>query len=118
MAGDRSARLWPMQVAKERFSELLEASLDEGPQILTREGVEIAVLVAFEEWRQLQSSQRPTIKELLLAESPRAEIPVSSLRQRPPERLGDLLLKVFGPDRGADLEISSREPHEPIDFER
>ena len=34
----------------------------------------------------------------------------------PPERLGDLFLKVFGPDRGGDLEVSSREPHEPVDF--
>ena len=36
----------------------------------------------------------------------------------PPERLGDLFLKVFGPDTGADLETSSREPHDPVDFER
>lgn len=35
----------------------------------------------------------------------------------PPERLGDLFLKVFGPDRGVDLEVSSRQPHEPMDFE-
>ena len=35
----------------------------------------------------------------------------------PPERLGDLFLKVFGSDRGADLKVSSREPHEPVDFE-
>ena len=35
----------------------------------------------------------------------------------PPERLGDLFLKVFGPERGADLEIPSREPHEPMDLE-
>lgn len=34
----------------------------------------------------------------------------------PPERLGDLFLKVFGPDRSADLEIPSRELHEPMDF--
>jgi len=34
----------------------------------------------------------------------------------PPERLGDLFLKVFGPERGVDLELSPREPHEPIDF--
>lgn len=31
-------------------------------------------------------------------------------------RLGDLFLKVFGSDRGADLEVSSREPHEPLDL--
>jgi plasmid stability protein len=35
----------------------------------------------------------------------------------PPERLGDLFVKVFGLDRGADLAIPSREPHEPMDFE-
>lgn len=35
----------------------------------------------------------------------------------PPERLGDLFVKVFGPERGADLEIPPREPHEPMDFE-
>jgi antitoxin FitA len=35
----------------------------------------------------------------------------------PPERLGDLFLKVFGPLGGADLEIPPREPHEPMDLE-
>jgi plasmid stability protein len=35
----------------------------------------------------------------------------------PPERLGDLFLKVFGPDRGGDLELPPREPHEPVDLE-
>jgi antitoxin FitA len=35
----------------------------------------------------------------------------------PPERLGDLFLKVFGPTKGVDLELPSREPHEPVDLE-
>jgi plasmid stability protein len=35
----------------------------------------------------------------------------------PPERIGDLFLKVLGPARGADLESSSREPHEPLNLE-
>jgi antitoxin Phd len=76
MAVDPSARRWPVQDAKARFSEFLEASLNEGPQIVTQRGVEAVVLVPFEEWRRLQSSARPTLKELLLAETPRAEIPV------------------------------------------
>lgn len=87
MAADQSARRWPVQDAKARFSELLEASLNEGPQIVTRRGVEAAVLVPFEEWLRLQSSARPTLKELLLAETPRAEIPVPARRRwrrRPP----------------------------------
>ena len=81
MAADPSVRRWPVQDAKARFSELLEASLNEGPQIVTRRGVEAAVLVPFEEWRRLQSSARPTLKELLLAETPRAEIPVPPRRR-------------------------------------
>jgi prevent-host-death family protein len=90
MPADQTARRWPVQDAKARFSELLEASLNEGPQIVTRRGVETAVLVPFEEWRRLQSSARPTLKELLLAESPRVEIPVPS-RQRWRPRTPEIL---------------------------
>jgi plasmid stability protein len=35
----------------------------------------------------------------------------------PPGRLGDLFLKVFGPARGADLELPPREVHEPLHLE-
>ena len=76
MARKRTARSWPVQDAKARFSELLEASLTEGPQIVTRRGVEAAVLVPVATWRQLEQAARPRLKDLLLAESPRAEIPV------------------------------------------
>ncbi len=34
----------------------------------------------------------------------------------PPERLGDLFLKVFGPSRGVDLDLPPRAPHEPVDL--
>jgi prevent-host-death family protein len=89
MAANQPVRRWPVQDAKARFSELLEASLNEGPQIVTRRGVEAAVLVPIEEWRRLQAA-RPTLKELLLAETPRAEIPVPPRRQwrrKPPSAL-------------------------------
>ena len=37
---------------------------------------------------------------------------------KPPERLGDIALRYFGPEHGLkDFELPSRgEPHEPIDF--
>ena len=35
----------------------------------------------------------------------------------PPSRLGDLFLRIFGPEGGAELEIPPRESHEPIDLE-
>ena len=84
-------RTWQVWQAKARFSELLEASLKEGPQIVTKRGIEAAVLVPVEEWRRLQRAARPTLKELLLAEAPRAEIPVpprGRLRRRAPQALG------------------------------
>jgi antitoxin Phd len=64
---------WPVQEAKARFSELLEASVREGPQIVTKRGVETAVLVPIEQWRSLQQRARPTLKDLLLAPEPRFE---------------------------------------------
>ncbi|MGH6953287.1 MAG: type II toxin-antitoxin system Phd/YefM family antitoxin [Alphaproteobacteria bacterium] len=84
-------RTWQVQHAKARFSEFLEASLKEGPQVVTKRGVEAAVLVRAAEWRRLQAAARPTLKELLLAEAPRAEIPVpprGKLRRRGPRALG------------------------------
>ena len=80
-------RLWPVQDAKARFSELLEATLEEGPQVVTKRGVETVVLVAVDEWRRLQGAARPTLKELLLAASPRADLPIPPrrrLRRRAP----------------------------------
>ena len=78
-------RKWPVQDAKARFSELLEASLKEGPQLVTKRGVEAAVLVPAAEWHRLSTAARPTLKELLLAEAPRAELavpPRGRLRRR------------------------------------
>jgi prevent-host-death family protein len=66
-------KIWPVQDAKARFSEFLEASLTEGPQVVSRRGVETAVLVGIEQWRRLESSARPSLKDLLLAPGPRIE---------------------------------------------
>jgi prevent-host-death family protein len=41
-------RSWQVQEAKARFSEFLEAS-KEGPQVVTKRGVETAVLVPIEQ---------------------------------------------------------------------
>lgn len=80
-------RKWQLQEAKARFSEFLDASLKEGPQIVTRRGVDAAVLVPVAEWRRLKDAGRPSLKELLLADEPRGELRMSSrkqLRHRPP----------------------------------
>ena len=45
--------VWNVQDANDRFAEMLETSLSDGPQIVTRRGVETAVLVSMEHWRGL-----------------------------------------------------------------
>jgi prevent-host-death family protein len=66
-------RKWAVQDAKARFSEFLDATLAEGPQIVTKRGVEAAVLLPIEEWRRLEKMTRPDLKELLLASEARTE---------------------------------------------
>ena len=60
------SKTWPVQDARARFSELLETSLAEGPQIVTKRGVETAVLVPIDDWRRLERQARPDLKQLLL----------------------------------------------------
>ncbi len=62
---------WQLQDAKARFSEFLDAALEKGPQVVTRRGIEEAVLVPIEQWRKIQRESRPTIKDLLLSTEPR-----------------------------------------------
>ena len=77
---------WQVQDAKARFSELLDATIKKGPQIVTRRGVETAVLVPIEEWNRLQKTARPNLKDWLLAPEPRFDNLVperGKLRHRP-----------------------------------
>ncbi len=79
---------WPVQDAKARFSEFLDACLSRGPQMVTRRGAEAAVLVPVQEWRRLQTAARPSLKQLLLSEHARGELIVPArghAKRRKPE---------------------------------
>lgn len=67
------SKTWQVQEAKARFGELLEASLKEGPQIVTNRGVETAVLVPIAQWRRLEKRAEPTLKDLILASGAKTE---------------------------------------------
>ena len=66
-------RIWQAHRARTHFGEFLEASLRDGPQVVTRRGVEAAVLVPIEQWRRLERMTRPTLKDLLLAPEARSD---------------------------------------------
>ncbi len=65
--------VWPVQHAKARFSELLDACQHERPQVVSRRGTETVVLMSIEQWRRLQAASRPSLKNLLQASEARTE---------------------------------------------
>jgi prevent-host-death family protein len=66
-------KTWPVQDAKARFSEFLEACIADGPQMVTKRGAEAAVLVPVQEWRRLQAAAQPSLKQLLLSDLARTD---------------------------------------------
>lgn len=79
---------WQLQEAKSRFSELIDDTLEKGPQVVTRRGIDTAVIVSVEEWRKLTKERHQTWKDVLLGAGPRFEIPLPkrgmSKSRRPP----------------------------------
>ena len=61
---------WQVQDAKARFSEFLDAMLKKGPQVVTRRGVETAVLVPI---AAAAKSGPAELEDLLLRAVPRFE---------------------------------------------
>lgn len=82
-------RAWPVQDAKARFSELLETCLSDGPQLVTKRGMEAAVLVPVEAWRRLQERARPSLKDVLLSGQGSFDIPVPPRKRIPRRRIPD-----------------------------
>jgi antitoxin Phd len=56
---------WQVQEAKSRFSEVIERARTEGPQTITRHGVERAVVISIEDYRTLVG-YKPDFKAHLL----------------------------------------------------
>jgi antitoxin Phd len=77
-------KIWPVQDAKARFSELLDACVNEGPQVVTRRGTETAVLVPIAEWKRLNNAARPSLKDLLMSDVGRTDfdLPQRGLAKR------------------------------------
>lgn len=55
---------WGVADAKAKFSKVLETAQSKGPQKITRSGKPVAVLVAFDEWKQRLHDEQP--KDLLV----------------------------------------------------
>ena len=70
---DDKPNTWQVQEAKARFGEFLETTIADGPQIVTKRGIEAAVLIPIDQWRKIEESNKRTLKDLLLAPEPRTD---------------------------------------------
>jgi prevent-host-death family protein len=59
---------WPLQDAKNRFSEVVRRARDDGPQVVTKRGVETVVVMSHEDYLQLLKPDRSLVE--LMRQSP------------------------------------------------
>jgi antitoxin Phd len=75
---------WQIQEAKARFSQMVERTLKEGPQTVTRHGKPVVVLVAADEYRRLRTGGK-SFKALL------ASAPLEGVEIRRPHDTGRII---------------------------
>lgn len=49
---------WQIQEAKNKFSELIDKTLSEGPQVVTKHGTEVAVVMPIDQFRRLTAPKQ------------------------------------------------------------
>lgn len=73
---------WQLQEAKQKFSQLVQRALDEGPQAVTRHGETVVVVVSAEEFRQLTGG-KPDFTHFLLSGPDLSKLDLSRAPDRP-----------------------------------
>jgi prevent-host-death family protein len=51
-------RTWQIQEAKNKFSKVVEEAVNHGPQIITKRGVETAIVLSYAEYRKVMLTQK------------------------------------------------------------
>jgi len=78
---------WQVQQAKQRFSELIRRTLEEGPQVVTRHGEEVVVVVPAEEYRRMSEREggekKMDFKEFLMSAPDLSVLDLERTREMP-----------------------------------
>ena len=51
-------RTWQLQEAKNKLSKVVDDALNQGPQIITRRGVEVVIVIAYEQFKKMTVSEQ------------------------------------------------------------
>jgi len=74
------ARMWQIQEAKNKFSEVVEEAIKHGPQIITKRGVETAIVLSYAEYRKVMLNQKNLSD--FFRESPLAKVDLELRRDK------------------------------------
>ncbi|MGC8711540.1 MAG: type II toxin-antitoxin system Phd/YefM family antitoxin [Leptodesmis sp.] len=72
------SEVWQLQTAKNKFSEVVEQAIQHGPQVITRRGNEVAVVLSYADYRKLTTPQ--TKLSVFFRESPLAKVELDLTR--------------------------------------
>ena len=80
------SHIWQLQEAKNKLSEVVEAALNDGPQVITRRGADTAVVLSYAEYRRLLLTQKKLSD--FFRESPLVGVELDLTRDSSPVRTG------------------------------
>jgi prevent-host-death family protein len=98
--------IWQLREAKNKLSEVIDAALEHGPEIITRRGVDTAVVLSYEEYRKMLLNQKKLSD--FFRESPLAGIELDLTRSFLANLLCGLIayrLQHKKPSRGLDTTL-------------
>ncbi len=75
---------WQLQHAKNRFSEVVDQAVDQGPQIITRRGTDTVVVLSVEDYRRLRKPKTNLVQ--FFRDSPLADAELDLERDRDTRR--------------------------------
>lgn len=74
---------WQVQEAKQRFSEVLRSARSGEPQIVTKHGEEVAVVIDIAEWRRLRGESVSLMDYLRVDPSADQDLDIERRRDLP-----------------------------------
>ena len=74
------ARVWQLQEAKNKLSEVVNEAIKHGPQIITKRGVETVIVLSYAQYRKVMLNQKKLSE--FFRESPLANVDLDLRRDK------------------------------------
>ena len=75
---------WQLQEAKNKLSELVEKAVNDGPQVITKRGIETAIVLSYQDYRKMVAGQKKLSQ--FFRESPLVGVDLDLTRDTSPIR--------------------------------